>query len=47
MAPAPRLGILPPRYSFALNPHRDARFTRCPLCEQKTRSRKFALFVVV
>ncbi len=47
MASARSLGKLPPRYSFALNPHRDARFTRCPLCEQKTRLRKFVLFVYV
>lgn len=47
MTPTRRLGKLPPRYSFALNPHRDARFTRCPLCEQKTRLRKFVLFVYI
>lgn len=47
MTSAHRLGKLPPRYSFALNPHRDARFTRCPLCEQKTRLRKFVLFVPI
>ncbi len=42
-----RLGRLPARYSFALNPHEDARFTRCPICERATRLRKFVLFVVV
>ena len=47
MTPTQRLGKLPPRYSFALNPHQDARFTRCPLCEQKTRLRKFVLFVYI
>lgn len=47
MAPEHRIGRLPPRYSFALNPHQDARFTRCPLCEQKTRLRKFALFIYI
>lgn len=46
MASARSLGKLPPRYSFALNPRLDARFTRCPLCE-KTRLRKFVLFVYI
>ena len=40
-----RLGRLPPRYSFALNPHREMRCTRCPQCEQPTRLRKFALLI--
>ena len=47
MPPTQRLGKLPSRYSFALNAHQDERFTRCPLCEQKTRLRKFVLFVYV
>lgn len=42
-----RVGALRPRYSFVLNPHRDARFTRCPKCEAKTRIRKFALVIHV
>ncbi|HEX8845160.1 MAG TPA: hypothetical protein VF791_10980 [Pyrinomonadaceae bacterium] len=40
-----RLGRLPPRYSFALNPHEEMRCTRCPQCGQPTRLRKFALLV--
>ncbi len=47
MVPTLNLGKLPPRYSFALNPHLDARFTRCPLCEQETRLRKFVLLVYI
>jgi Zn-finger nucleic acid-binding protein len=40
-----RLGKLPPRYNFVLNPYSDARFTRCPKCGQKTRVRKLPLFI--
>jgi hypothetical protein len=43
--PKPRFGELPPRYSFFLNPYRDYRFTRCPLCEQAARWRKFVLLI--
>lgn len=43
----PRMGELPRRYLFALNPHADYRATRCPGCDRKTRLRKFALFVHV
>jgi len=42
-----RSGKLPPRYSFALNPYEDARFTRCPRCGQATRLRKFVLLIHV
>jgi hypothetical protein len=41
------IGQLPPRYSFALNPHKEMRCTRCPQCEQTTRLRKFALLIHV
>jgi hypothetical protein len=40
-------GALPPRYSFALNPYADARFTKCPRCGAKTRVRKIPLVVHV
>jgi hypothetical protein len=43
----PRLGKLPAKHIFVLNPYTDARFTRCPMCEERTRLRKFALFVHV
>ena len=42
-----RLGKLQPQYSFVLNPYTDARFTRCPGCEQKSRQRKVPLFIHV
>jgi len=43
----PRIGKLPPRHTFILNPYTDARFTRCPGCGRKTKLRKFALFIHV
>lgn len=42
-----QMGALPPRYSFALNPYPDARFTTCPNCEMKTRVRKLPLAIHV
>src|SRR5215210_8094950 len=42
-----RIGQLPPRHSFALNPHKEWRCTKCPRCERRTRLRKFALLVSV
>jgi hypothetical protein len=42
-----RLGALPPRYSFVLNPHVRERFTRCPSCDASTRTRKLPLVVHV
>ena len=43
--PRKRMGALPPRYSFALNPYRDVRFTTCPGCEAKTRVRRMPLVI--
>lgn len=40
-----RLGKQPVRHVFFLNPYRDARFTSCPQCGQKTRLRKFPLVI--
>src|SRR5215210_4340089 len=42
-----RLGKLPPRYSFILNPYPDERLSKCPKCDQRTHLRKFALFILV
>jgi hypothetical protein len=42
-----RMGTLPPRYSFALNPHVRDRFTKCPSCDASTRIRKLPLVVHV
>lgn len=47
MAGGKRIGKLPPRYSFLLNPHTETRLSRCPRCERKTHPRKFALLIVV
>jgi hypothetical protein len=43
----PRLGKLSPKYRFILNPYTDARFTRCPSCEQPTKIRKLPFFIHV
>jgi hypothetical protein len=40
-----RIGKLPPKYTFILNPYTDVRFTRCPGCDQKMRQRKLPLFI--
>jgi hypothetical protein len=40
-----RMGALPPRYAFILNPFADARFTKCPRCDAKTRIRKLPLVI--
>ena len=40
-----RMGALPPRYSFVLNPHARERFTKCPTCDASTRIRKLPLVV--
>jgi hypothetical protein len=41
----PRFGQMEPQYNFALNPYPDARFYKCPNCEQKTRQRKLPLLI--
>jgi hypothetical protein len=40
-----RLGALPARYSFVLNPYSGERFTKCPSCDAPTRVRKLPLVV--
>lgn len=42
-----RIGALPPRYAFVLNPHADTKFTKCPRCETKTNVRKLSLIIHV
>jgi hypothetical protein len=42
-----RIGQLPPRYRFALNPHVEARASRCPRCNALTYPRKFPLLIHV
>ena len=41
------MGLLPPRYSFLLNPHPNEAFTRCPRCKAKTGVRKLVLVIHV
>ncbi len=40
-----RIGDLPPRYSFILNPYTSVRLSKCPQCSRPTHARKFALFI--
>jgi hypothetical protein len=42
-----RLGKLPPRFKFFLNPYTDVRFTTCPQCGGRTRQRKLPLVIHV
>lgn len=42
-----RIGKLPPRYSFILNPHEGTRLSKCPRREKLTYPRKFAFFIHV
>jgi len=42
-----KIGKLPPRYSFVLNPYVDVRLSKCPKCEKPTHPRKFALLIHV
>ena len=40
-------GRLEPRYTFALNPYPEARYSRCPECQRRMRQRKLPLFIHV
>lgn len=40
-----KIGKLPRRYSFLLNPYTDTRLSKCPKCDKPTHLRKFALFI--
>jgi len=42
-----RLGGLPPRYNFIMNPYPEFRFARCPNCRGKSGQRKVPLLVHV
>ena len=42
-----RIGMLPARYSFLMNPHATVRLSKCPKCRRLTHFRKFALFIHV
>jgi len=40
-----RIGKLPSRFKFILNPYTDTRLSKCPRCQQLTHMRKFALLI--
>ena len=42
-----QFGSLPPQYNFSLNPYPDLRFSKCPVCENKTGQRKLPLLIHV
>jgi hypothetical protein len=42
---ATKIGKLPQRYSFMLNPYAEVRLSKCPKCQKLTHLRKFALFI--
>lgn len=42
-----KIGKLPRRYGYMLNPYADLRLSKCPKCEKVTHKRKFALFIFV
>ena len=42
-----QIGKLAPRYTFALNPHKDTRVSKCPRCSRLTNARKFPLLIHV
>jgi hypothetical protein len=42
-----RVGKLPARYSFLLNPYNDVRLSKCPQCDRTTHLRKFPLVIHV
>ena len=43
----PQFGYLPPQYNFSLNPYPELRFSKCPVCEEKTGQRKLPLLIHV
>lgn len=47
MVDSPRLGKLPPKHKFVLNPYVDVRFSTCPNCERPTKLRKLPFFIHV
>jgi hypothetical protein len=42
-----QLGKQAPQYRFFLNPYQDARFTKCPQCDNKMGQRKLPLLIHV
>ena len=42
-----QFGNLPPKYNFSLNPYPEERFSKCPVCQNKTGQRKLPLLIHV
>ena len=42
-----RIGKLPARYCFLLNPWNDIRLSKCPQCRRATHTRKFSLLILI
>ena len=47
LSPLARVGALPPRDAFLLNPYAAVRYTRCPRCGHRTWRRKVPLLLAV
>jgi hypothetical protein len=47
MPKSARIGKLPPRYKFILNPYPETRLSRCAFCDKLTHPRKFAFFILI
>ncbi|MGO9117474.1 MAG: hypothetical protein ACLQPD_07645 [Desulfomonilaceae bacterium] len=43
----PKIGKLPPKFTFILNPHAHTRVSRCPICRRLTHMRKFPLLIYI
>src|SRR5208337_703791 len=42
-----KIGKLPPKFTFILNPHEHIRVSKCPICRRLTHMRKFALIIYI
>lgn len=42
-----KIGKLPPRFTFILNPHEHIRVSKCPICRLLTHMRKFPLLIYI
>ena len=42
-----KIGKLPPRFTFILNPHEHIRVSKCPICRRLTHMRKFPLLIYI
>jgi hypothetical protein len=42
-----KLGGMPPKYSFIINPYPEERISRCSFCEQKSKQRKLPILIYI